>query len=74
MSAKKTTRVFFTHPVITALREERIRQNISQADLNERIGMAEGRIQRWESGVSIPYFITMVRWADALGVKITVIL
>jgi transcriptional regulator with XRE-family HTH domain len=56
--------------VIVALRDERIRQNISQAALCERVGMAEGRIQRWESGTTTPSFSLLVRWADALGVKI----
>lgn len=51
-----------------AIRETRKRQNLTQKQLGERVGVGEAQISKIESGKSITY-ATIVRVFQAMGAK-----
>lgn len=52
------------------LREERLRQNLTQAQLAERIGVSRKTINTVENGVFVPSTVLALRLAGALGTTV----
>lgn len=78
-NARKTKRrsqnklPIYSAPIIIQLKEARLRKNISQAELEHKIGLAEGYLSKWETGERRPNLFNLICWADALGVNISII-
>lgn len=60
------------HPVISRLHTARVKQNINQQDLAERIGVTRPALSHWERGWKTPTWFNFMCWAEALGVEIEV--
>jgi transcriptional regulator with XRE-family HTH domain len=58
-------------PIITELRDRRMKEDLSQADLGARFGVKQRALAAWEVGANMPDFATVRRWAAALGVNLT---
>lgn len=52
----------------------RIAQNLSQADLAERVGVAQSAISQFEAGTKTPRLGTLKRLASSLGISTSVLL
>lgn len=61
-----------THALILSLREVRKAKQIRQHDLASKIGVDKTLLSRWENGLRSPSWFSLVCWADALGVQITI--
>lgn len=61
-----------TARIINELTEERIRSGISQRQLAEKTGLKQSAIARMESLQSTPRLDTLIRVANALGIKLEV--
>ena len=46
---------------------------LTQAQLAERMGVAQPRVAEWEGGKTTPGLDTVERWADALGLVLHLI-
>lgn len=57
-------------PLIALLRLRREQQGISQEDLEERIGVTRGLVQKWETATRMPSAYLLLCWAEALGLHI----
>ena len=53
--------------LVLMLRDERIRQNMSQWQLAQRTGYHDKEISRWEKGVNQPRLLAVIDIANALG-------
>ena len=51
----------------TLIRQARLRRNLSQTDLAERIGKDRAQIARWEHGVNNPSFETLREVLNVCG-------
>lgn len=60
-------------PIVIHLKEARLRQNISQSELEHRIGLGEGYLSKWETGERKPSLFNLFCWATSLGLQIDVI-
>ena len=62
-------------PLVALLRERREGLGWTQWQLGERMGMGARNtmISEWECGVVSPTLPTLRRWADALGMDLTVL-
>lgn len=58
----------------SVLRRERIRQKVSQAELESASGVPKARISRYENGHTLPTIDTLAALADGLGVKASLLL
>ena len=57
-------------PIITKLTETRKQLNVSQFDLECKIGIARGYLSKWERGQRTPTFFNFICWISALGMEI----
>ena len=65
-------RILLKH-VVSALKEERQRQGISLAELNKRTGIDRGSLSKLENAEDPNVTMnTLVRYAEAIGMNITV--
>ena len=62
---------YVTGAVIKALREK---QNLTQRDLADRIGVSDKTISKWETGKGLPDITLLEPLARALGVSVTELL
>jgi transcriptional regulator with XRE-family HTH domain len=60
--------------IVSFLRDERHRQNVSQETLARLAGMSRGGIRHVESGQFRPTLYTLLRMTDALGLDFLAIL
>lgn len=60
-------------PVILQLIERRRQLRMSQADVEFRMGCAEGHVAKFESGVKFPSPYSLARWAAALNLKVEIV-
>lgn len=60
------------HPIMRALREERVRQGLSLNALGKRAGYSGEHIGEWERGVYAPLMPSIADLANALGLELTV--
>lgn len=58
-------------PIVAELRDWRIEQGISQAELAARFGAKQRALAAWELGVNPPDLPTVRRWAAALDAALT---
>ena len=61
------------HHLAHTLRAERKRQGRTQKDVAELAHTTQATVARWENGEREPYLSNTIRWADALGLDITLI-
>ena len=61
-----------THTLIVSLRQVRKAKQMRQYELASRIGVDTTLVSRWENGLRSPSWFSLVCWADALGVQITI--
>lgn len=45
-------------------------RQLTQEELNDRIGMADRLVSKWECGVRSPKVVHMCYWADGLNAKL----
>ncbi len=60
--------------IATVLIETRVRANLSQQQLAERMGTSQSTIARLESGTAKPSFTTLERIAKATGTRVRIAL
>ena len=58
--------------IIRAMIEAREEANMTQKDLAEKTGIAQGDISKLENGSSNPYIRTLQRIAEGLGKKLVI--
>lgn len=57
-------------PIITKLTEIRNQLNMSQFDLECKIGIARGYLSKWERGQRTPTFFNFICWTKALDLEV----
>lgn len=62
----------FYRTLIGQLVERRRKMGMSQSELNDRLGMSEAMVAKWESMARFPGAFFLMCWAKALGVKFIV--
>tara|TARA_R100001530_G_scaffold54610_1_gene40287 strand:+ start:3675 stop:3926 length:252 start_codon:yes stop_codon:yes gene_type:complete len=60
----------FTKDLISKLIKRREELNISQEKLNEKIGVADNLVAKWECGMRLPSGFLLYCWTQALNLKI----
>jgi DNA-binding XRE family transcriptional regulator len=61
--------------VVALLKTERETQGLAQADISESTGISKAAISRLESGENVnPTLNTLMRYADALGKRLSVVM
>lgn len=60
----------FLGPLIEQLVDARHRLNLSQLELNARIGCSEGHLAKWEAGMHRPSLYFLLLWIEQLGLRI----
>ncbi len=58
------------HPLVQALRAEREKQKKSQLELSLDLNMSERNMIHWEQQTRTPNFLSLVDWANALGLEV----
>lgn len=71
LKAKPSELVFYNE-LIDQLIERRKFLSLSQADLDEMIGVSESMVAKWESKARLPGAFFFMCWAKALGVRLIV--
>lgn len=59
--------------VVKELIKQRKQLNLSQEELNARLGIADRLLSKWECGLRTPTSFNLYCWALSLGLKLTVI-
>ena len=59
----------FYADLIGELVSKRKQLGMSQAELNDRLGMSEAMVAEWESMARLPGAFFLMCWAKALGIK-----
>lgn len=59
--------------VVRELVRQREQLNITQEELNARLGIADRLLSKWECGIRTPTSFNLYCWALSLGMKLTVI-
>ena len=60
-------------PIILQLIERRKELRLSQADLEDLMGCAEGHIAKFESGAKFPSTYSLAKWARALQFRFEIV-
>jgi ribosome-binding protein aMBF1 (putative translation factor) len=60
----------FYNELIGQLVRQRKKLNLSQADLDQMIGVSESMVAKWESKARLPGAFVLMCWAKALGMKL----
>ena len=58
--------------LIDKLVEARKAQRLSQAALDDRIGVSEGMVAKWESKMRLPGAFFLMCWCSSLDVRLTI--
>lgn len=58
--------------LIEGLTKARKAKGLSQAAMDERIGVSEGMVAKWEAAHRLPGAFFLMCWCDALGVRLTI--
>ena len=69
-AAKANSRPLKGFDIIQELRAERIRQNVTQAELAEKAGYSHSAISRVELGQTVPSLAMVLDFAQSLGRKL----
>ena len=67
------TRNDFMRDVVNQLIVLRHDRNMTQEDLNHKIGVADRLVSKWECGIRTPTSFNLYCWADALDGKIKIV-
>lgn len=59
------------HTLITELIVRRKSLGLSQAVLDEHIGVSEGMVAKWEAGHRLPGAFFLMCWCKSLGARLT---
>lgn len=59
------------HPLVIALIKARHDAGLTQAQVAERHALVPSAIGNWEAGIRAPRIDAMTRWADTLGLHLT---
>ena len=59
--------------MVRQLRQIRKDQNITHAELCHRLGVCDGLVSKWESGVRRPGSFLLSCWITALGARMNVV-
>tara|TARA_R100001594_G_C3957788_1_gene244579 strand:+ start:574 stop:780 length:207 start_codon:yes stop_codon:yes gene_type:complete len=59
-------------PLINKLKKIRTEKNITQIELNSRIGYTDSLVSRWECGDRSPSAFALFAWVEALGYELTI--
>ena len=59
--------------LLAKLRSERIKQSLTQFDLDEKTGFSAGVIAKYESGQRAPLSYNLYCWALALGLQLELV-
>ena len=62
----------FYRELVSQLVERRHELKMSQSELNDRLGMSEAMVAKWESMARFPGAFFLMCWAKALGVRFIV--
>lgn len=62
----------FYRDLVGQLVQRRHELRMSQSELNERLGMSEAMVAKWESMARFPGAFFLMCWAKALGVTLIV--
>jgi transcriptional regulator with XRE-family HTH domain len=60
----------FNEKLIQQFKALRIKKGISQQALNDRVGVADNVIAKWENGHRNPTGFNLHCWAEALGARL----
>ena len=60
----------FYNELIGQLVERRKKLRLSQADLDQMIGVSDSMVAKWESKARLPGAFVLMCWAKALGLKL----
>ena len=63
----------FLKDVVNQLIKQRHCLDLTQEELNARLGIADRLLSKWECGIRTPTSFNLYCWAFALGLKLTVI-
>ena len=55
--------------VMIRIREIRMRKNLNQKELSEKIGVVQNTLSQWESGKNEPCYTRLIQIADILSVS-----
>lgn len=58
--------------LLEQLREARRKSGMSQAALDDEIGVSEGLVAKWEIGDRLPGAFFLMCWCKALGVRLKI--
>lgn len=58
--------------LLEQLRAARRATGMSQAALDDRLGVSEGLVAKWEIGARLPGAFFLMCWCKALGVRLTI--
>jgi transcriptional regulator with XRE-family HTH domain len=53
-------------------RQERLRLDLTYAEVAERMGVSHPNIHSWERGTSVPLMTNFMGWAQALGYEVVI--
>ena len=63
----------FYKVMIADLIYKRHAMNMTQEELNTRLGVTDGQVNKWEAGVRLPSSFNLMCWANALGMQIRLV-
>lgn len=61
----------FYRPLVSQLVARRHALGLSQLALEQKLGVSDGQIAKWERGVRLPSSFFLCAWAQTLGLQIT---
>jgi transcriptional regulator with XRE-family HTH domain len=67
------TREDFLEDVVKSLIDLRVKVNMTQDDINHKLGVADRLVSKWECGVRTPTSFHLYCWADALNGRLTIV-
>jgi transcriptional regulator with XRE-family HTH domain len=67
------TREDFLEDVVKSLIDLRVKVNMTQDDINHKLGVADRLVSKWECGVRTPTSFHLYCWADALNARLTIV-
>ena len=62
----------YLRDIVIKLVEQRHKLGITQEQLNDRLGIADRLLSKWECGVRSPTSFNLYCWAFALGMRMTI--
>lgn len=62
----------YAKPIIDKLIKRRHDLGLSQLQVNEKLGMADRYVNKWECGMKTPNLYNLMLWCSVLGLKIEI--